>query len=234
MLTQQSFNRGRIAQTGVLPYGQIIRDTFPLRIENVKRVVVEQAGAKRPVLRVTGVFQLADDQNQNGRVYPRKILAEAVKAIQKDLPKRVVLGEFDHPTDAKIHLDRVSHLITKVWMEGKHVYGEAEILPTDCGRNLGVLFESKVGVGISSRGVGDMEAVNEGREDEKFVVQDGYRFVTWDCVAEPSVSEAVLSVMESRQRNLNLSKKAIITRGKLRATHPEKAFIPELARWLKE
>ena len=119
---QGSFNRGLVAQTGVIPAGaQFLQETFPLEVRELKQVVTESAGGTTKALRITGVFQKGDDQNQNGRVYPLDILSEAVGELQEDIGRRVVMGEFDHPPDAKIHLDRVSHLITKVWMEGKYV-----------------------------------------------------------------------------------------------------------------
>jgi hypothetical protein len=99
--------------------------------------------------------------------------------------------------DAKIHLDRVSHLITKIWMDGRKVYGEAEILhKLPLGACLRGLFEHKARVGISSRGVGDMEVV-ESRGQQVYRVMPGYSFVTWDAVAEPSVSGAILNIQES-------------------------------------
>jgi hypothetical protein len=104
--------------------------------------------------------------------------------------------------DAKIHLDRVSHLITKLWMEGPKVYGEAEILHNlPLGAALRGLFEHKVRVGISSRGVGDME-VAESQGREIYRVMPGYAFVTWDAVAEPSVSGAVLNIQEGLNKKI--------------------------------
>ena len=130
-------------------------------------------------------------------------------------------------SDAKIHLERVSHLITKVWMEGKFVYGEAEVIEgTDPGRNLAALLRHGVRVGISSRGVGDMEVVNEGTADEAYMVQGGYRFVTWDTVGEPSVQEAVMSVMESKEYG-------IMTRSRIRNLKPDIALVNEISEWLK-
>lgn len=225
----KTIDRDVIARTGSVPSGyRLIQDTYPLQVRDIKQVVNEATGSKKPVLRITGVFQKADEQNQNGRIYPVGILREAVEALQEDLPKRGIMGEYDHPSDAKIHLDRVSHLITKVWMEGRLVYGEAEVIEgTDCGRNLAALLRSGVQVGISSRGVGDMEVVNENMDDEHYVVQEGYRFVTWDVVGEPSVHEATLSVMESKNRN---NKQGIITRSKMRQNDPEHALLEEINR----
>lgn len=105
-------------------------------------------------------------------------------------------------SDAKIHLDRVSHLMSKVWMEGKKVFGEMEVLHRlPCGAALRGLFEHKVRVGISSRGVGDMEMI-ERNGHEVYRVMPGYAFVTWDTVAEPSVDGAILTLREGLNRKL--------------------------------
>jgi hypothetical protein len=105
-------------------------------------------------------------------------------------------------SDAKIHLDRVSHLVTKLWMENKKVYGELEVLSDmPCGKILLALVEAQIVPCISSRGIGDMSpTVIEGTNEEGYDVLPGFRFVTWDIVAEPSVTEAQLSVLESKNR----------------------------------
>lgn len=198
------FNRGLIAETGMIPAGcQLIQDTFPFKVLDKKTVVEDINGVSQPVTRVTGLFQLGDKENANGRFYPtRDVLQPAVQQIQEDVAARAVMGEYDHPADAKIHLDRASHLITKIWMEGRKVFGEADVLHLlPCGAMLRGLFEHKVRVGISSRGVGDME-VQENGGHEIYRVMPGYSFVTWDAVAEPSVGGAILNIAEGLNRRL--------------------------------
>lgn len=130
--------------------------------------------------------------------------------------------------DAKIHLDRISHVISKVWMDGKKVYGEAEILDSQpLGKCLRGLFESKIPVGISSRGVGDME-VRESSGQEYYEVLEGYSFVTWDAVAEPSVHGATLSVMESLNKQLKPLKES---RNKFSPQSYEKMLLSEIDRF---
>ena len=195
----QSISRRSISQSGSVGNYQLICDTFPLKISRKERVMSEDVhGNKVPVLRIGGQLQRAGAPNANGRIYPVNVLRQAVEEIQEDVQSRRVLGEFDHPPDAKIHLDRVSHLITKLWMEGDAVYGECEILEhTTHGRQLKALFEANVNVGISSRGVGDMETtIHEG--EEYYQVLPGYTFVTFDIVAEPSVYGSYMSVLESK------------------------------------
>ncbi len=110
-------------------------------------------------------------------------------------------------SDAKIHLDRLSHLMTKVWLDNKKVFGEAEVLhKLPLGACLRGLFEHKVRVGISSRGVGDMEVMEHNGHDV-YRVMPGYAFVTWDVVAEPSVHGAVLNIIEGLVKRLRPIKK---------------------------
>jgi Prohead core protein serine protease len=197
------FNRGLIAETGVIPAGyQLLNDTHSFIPLKTEKVVIEDAnGNPQPTMRVRGLFQEADKDNANQRWYERSILGEAASLIQDDISRRGVLGEFDHPPDAKIHLDRICHLITKIWMDGPRVFGEAEVLDNQVhGRALRGLFESKIRIGISSRGIGDME-LREHNGKQLYFVLPGYQFVTWDVVADPSVKGAYLQpIKESINR----------------------------------
>lgn len=206
--------RSEIAQTGILPKGQmLIQDTWELKVLKQDKIIQEGiSGSSIPVTRVTGIFQIADEINSNYRVYPYSVLAEAVKQIQGDLASRAVVGELCHPSDAKINLDRVSHVVTKVWMDGKKVFGEAEVLDNlPLGAILKGLFERKIRVGISSRGVGDME-LREDNGREIHYVMPNFSIVTWDAVAEPSVSSAILSIAESKLRTMQKSQKSLFTK----------------------
>ncbi len=202
---RRNIDRRLIAETGVIPAGlNLIRDSYPFKVVDKKNTVSEDRnGREVPVMRITGLIQMGDKENANGRIYgTQEVLMPAVRDIQEDIATRSVMGEFDHPADAKIHLDRVSHLMTKIWMEGKKVYGEAEILhKLPLGACLKGLFEHKVQVGISSRGVGDME-ISEQNGKEIYRVLPGYSFVTWDVVAEPSVSGATLNIQEGLSRRI--------------------------------
>lgn len=201
--SRRRIDRRLIAETGIIPAGySLLQDTYSFKVLDKKNTVSEDRHGN-PVMRITGLIQMGDMENANGRVYgASEVLAPAVKDIQEDISDRSVMGEYDHPADAKIHLDRVSHLMTKIWMEGKKVYGEAEVLhKLPLGACLRGLFEHKVQVGISSRGVGDMEIVEHNGKDI-YRVLPGYSFVTWDVVAEPSVSGAVLNISEGLNRKV--------------------------------
>lgn len=204
-------NRSSIATTGDIGGKKFIQDIMPLKVLSAKDAVVESAGGvKRNVKRLGGQFQYADRPNANGRVYGRKVLEEAIRALQPEIKARRVLGELDHPADAKIHMDRVSHLVTKLWMEDNGgVFGELEILRgTIMGDQLAALVDNQVTVGISSRGAGDLEEIEMNGQVYQSVAP-GYTLVTFDVVGEPSVGGSFLSVLESKQKN---AKGKIITK----------------------
>ena len=152
-------------------------------------------GNKR--LKVVGKFQKCDEQNNNGRVYPRKILESQVKAIQEKIGERSLVGALDHPANDAIHLSQASHLVTKLWVEKNgDVMGEAEILSTPNGKIVEALLQDDVKIGISSRGLG---SVSEGTTGK--VVNEDFKLITFDLVSDPSTKGAFPSMCESMREN---------------------------------
>ncbi len=228
---KRMFNRGLIAQTGFLPeHTQLLQDSWPLKVIDTKDVLSEAAGHEgRKAMRITGVFQRAGEPNANGRIYTKPILGEAVEALQEDLASMSVWGEFDHPSDGKIHLDRISHLITKVWMEGNDVLGEAEIIDElPFGNQLRVLLKHGR-VGISSRGIGDLEVREENGQEYQYVCE-GYRVVTFDVVAEPSVRGAVMQLVEGKLRPF--PQKKLVTDGVLSKALYQRMLASEIRKYM--
>jgi hypothetical protein len=122
-------------------------------------------------------------RNANDRVYPVHEIAKAVENINKQVTEGFsVLGEVDHPDDLKINLDRVSHTIEKMWIDGPCGYGKLKILPTPMGQLVKTMLDSGVKLGVSSRGSGN---VNDGNGH----VSD-FEIVTVDIVAQPSAPHA--------------------------------------------
>jgi Prohead core protein serine protease len=122
-------------------------------------------------------------KNANQRVYPVREIEKAVSTINEQIKGGYsVLGEVDHPDDLKINLDRVSHMITDMWMDGHCGYGKLKILPTPMGNLVKTMLESGVKLGVSSRGSGN---VNEGSGQ----VSD-FEIITVDVVAQPSAPHA--------------------------------------------
>lgn len=141
---------------------------------------------------LAGIFMQGDIKNRNGRVYPATEITEAVKVAQQVIKERNgIMGELDHPQTLSINLDRVSHVITDIKMEGANAVGKAKMLNTPMGNIARELINSGVALGVSSRGAG---TVNESGG------VSGFQFVTVDIVAQPSAPNAYPSaVYESLQ-----------------------------------
>ena len=122
-------------------------------------------------------------RNANERVYPVNEIAKAVETINEQITTgHSVLGEVDHPDDLKINLDRVSHMIEKMWMDGPAGYGKLKILPTPMGELVKTMLQSGVKLGVSSRGSGNVNDANGHVSD--------FEIVTVDVVAQPSAPNA--------------------------------------------
>jgi hypothetical protein len=122
-------------------------------------------------------------KNANERVYPVTEIESAVATLNEQVTGGYsVLGEVDHPDDLKINLDRVSHMIENMWMDGPNGCGKLKILPTPMGQLVKTMLESGVKLGVSSRGSGN---VNEGSGQ----VSD-FEIITVDIVSQPSAPNA--------------------------------------------
>lgn len=146
-------------------------------------------------VRVRGEFAKCGVATENKRVYGRKLWEKEIGRLDKAMKDRRVFGEADHPADGRTSLQRVSHLVTKLEVDDNGlVIGEAEILPTDAGRNLAALLSSGCKVGVSSRGYGTTKQNDKGED----VVQEDYKLATFDFVADPADSDAYPTIhMES-------------------------------------
>jgi hypothetical protein len=123
-------------------------------------------------------------RNANQRVYPVNEIGRAVKTLNDQISGGYsVLGEVDHPEGLNINLDRVSHIITEMWMDGPNGYGKLKILPTPMGNLVKTMLESGVKLGVSSRGSGNVS------EDGNGEVSD-FQIITVDVVAQPSAPGA--------------------------------------------
>jgi hypothetical protein len=149
------------------------------------RMVVEsddREGGKN--LYMKGICIQGGVRNQNQRVYPVNEIGRAVKTLNDQIAGGYsVLGEVDHPDDLRINLDRVSHMITEMWMDGPNGYGKLKILPTPMGQLVKAMLESGVKLGVSSRGSGNV------KEDGSGEVSD-FEIITVDVVAQPSAPGA--------------------------------------------
>jgi len=130
------------------------------------------------------IFIQVGIKNANQRVYPVQEIARATKTLNDQISSGYsVLGEVDHPDDLKINLDRVSHMITEMWMDGPNGYGKMKILPTPMGQLVKTMLESGVKLGVSSRGSGNISEYGGGEVSD-------FEIITVDVVAQPSAPGA--------------------------------------------
>ena len=134
-------------------------------------------------LYMKGIFIQGGVKNANERVYPVSEIETAVETLNKQISEGYsVLGEVDHPDDLKINLDRVSHMITSMWMDGANGFGKLKILPTPMGQLVRTMLESGVKLGVSSRGSGNVSDLDGKVSD--------FEIITVDIVAQPSAPNA--------------------------------------------
>jgi hypothetical protein len=134
-------------------------------------------------LHLKGIAIQGGIRNANQRIYPVDEIERAVKTLNDQIQNGYsVLGEVDHPDDLKVNLDRVSHMITNMWMEGPNGYGKFKILPTPMGNLIRTMLEAGVKLGVSSRGSGNVDD-GSGKVSE-------FEIITVDIVAQPSAPGA--------------------------------------------
>ena len=164
-------------------------------IEVTPQQINESIKENNGKLIVSGIMQRAsssDDKNfnQNGRSYPLSILKKESDQYKKTfISERRALGELDHPESQVVNLANVSHNITDLWWQGNDLMGKLEILPTPSGNIAKELLKAGIRLGISSRGMGSVKELGEGRVE----VQDDFEIVCWDLVSNPSTQGAFMS-----------------------------------------
>lgn len=142
----------------------------------------EEKEGKPKSLYMKGIFIQGGVRNLNQRVYPVSEITKAVEHVNDIIRSgESVLGECDHPEELTINIDRVSHVIETMWMDGNAGYGKLKILPTPHGNIIRTIIESGCTLGVSSRGSGNV--------DDSGHVSD-FEIITVDIVAKPSAPNA--------------------------------------------
>jgi len=158
----------------------------PLLVETLSydqaRMVTESANDGKD-LYMKGICIQGGIENGNNRVYPVSEISRAVRSVTEQIKGGYsVLGEVDHPTNLRINLDRVSHMISEMWMDGPNGFGKLKILPTPMGQIVRSMLDAGVKLGVSSRG--------DGNVDESTGQVSDFNIVTVDIVAQPSAPNA--------------------------------------------
>jgi len=160
------------------------------------RYLIEGVGSKKQHF-IEGIFMQAETKNRNGRVYPMQVLQKEVSRYNNDyVEKNRAFGELGHPDSPTINLDRVSHMITKLYPDGNNIMGKAKILDTPNGKIVKSLLDGGASLGVSTRGVGSLKPYNGYQ-----LVQDDFHLATAaDIVADPSAPQAfVQGIMEGKE-----------------------------------
>lgn len=153
--------------------------------EQINESITENNGK----LIVGGVMQRADAFNQNQRRYPIDVLKrESEKYKRSFIAENRALGELDHPESSVVNLGNVSHNVVDLWWEGNDLMGKIEILPTPSGNIAKELLKSGIRLGISSRGMGSVKNLGEGKVE----VENDFEIVCWDLVSNPSTQGAFM------------------------------------------
>lgn len=160
------------------------------------QTLAEDAGNGKKNYFIRGIFMESERVNNNGRIYPKSIMEREVgRYNEKYIQTSRALGELGHPEGPSINLDRTSHIIKEMKMDGATVYGKAKVLDTPYGKIVQNLIDEGVRLGVSSRGMGSLKQVNGINE-----VQDDFNLATVDIVADPSAPNAFVNgIMEGKE-----------------------------------
>lgn len=171
----------------------ILNEHLTFNQAGMKVDISEGVGGKKD-MHMKGIFLQGGIKNQNQRVYPVNEISGAVDSLNEKIRAgQSILGEVDHPEELTINLDRVSHMITEMWMDGPNGMGKLKIIPTPMGKIVETMLESGVKLGVSSRGSGNVDHTGQ---------VAGFEMVTVDIVAQPSAPNAYPNtVYESLWRN---------------------------------
>ena len=169
---------------------------FSEAIEEVQYITEAKEGGGKNY-KIKGIFLQADIKNRNGRVYPMEILEKEVSRYNKKfINENRAYGELGHPEGPTVNLERVSHMVTELYPDGKNFIGEAKIMETPMGKIVKSLMDEGGKLGVSSRGMGSLDQKN----GANYVRDDFYLATAADIVADPSAPNAfVEGIMEGKE-----------------------------------
>tara|TARA_R100001163_G_C5068170_1_gene208049 strand:+ start:3407 stop:4054 length:648 start_codon:yes stop_codon:yes gene_type:complete len=165
-------------------------------VEEVSCIVEADEGGNKSHY-IDGIFMQAETTNKNKRMYPLKVLSNEVNRYNKEyVGKNRAMGELNHPQGPTVNLDRVSHIIKDLRVEGNDIYGKAKLLDTPMGNIAKNLIDEGAKLGVSSRGMGSLKKNKSGVNE----VQDDYMLSAVDIVADPSAPGAFVNgIMEGAE-----------------------------------
>ena len=184
------------------------------------KVIVESANEGKD-LYMKGICIQGGVRNANQRVYPVNEIGRAVTTLNEKISNGYsVLGEVDHPEGLNINIDRVSHMITEMWMDGPNGYGKLKILPTPMGQLVKTMLEAGVKLGVSSRGSGNVSESGNGEVSD-------FEIITVDVVAQPSAPGAYPTPIYEHLMNSNGGYKAFLTSREVQGDKKAQKYLKE-------
>jgi hypothetical protein len=162
-----------------------------LSFDKIEVLTEKIENSEEKTYKLKGPFLEAETKNKNGRIYSIDTLVREVKDFyETKILKKRSMGELDHPENPQINLERVSHIIEDLKMDGNTGIGVAKLIDTPMGRIAQTLVKEGVVVGMSTRGVGTLDGDR---------VKEDYKLITVDIVADPSAPNAfVEGVLENK------------------------------------
>jgi len=183
-------------------------------------VIVESANEGKDLF-MKGICIQGGVRNANQRVYPVNEISRAVTTLNEQISNGFsVLGEVDHPEGLNINIDRVSHMITEMWMDGPNGYGKLKILPTPMGQLVKTMLEAGVKLGVSSRGSGNVSESGNGEVSD-------FEIITVDVVAQPSAPGAYPTPIYEHLMNTRGGYKAFLTSREVQGDKQAQKYLKE-------
>ena len=169
---------------------------FSEAVDEVEYITEAKEGGGKNY-KIKGIFLQADIKNRNGRVYPMEVLEKEVGRYNKKfINEKRAYGELGHPDGPTVNLERVSHMVTELYPDGKNFIGEAKIMETPMGKIVKNIMDEGGKLGVSSRGMGSLDQKN----GANYVRDDFYLATAADIVADPSAPNAfVEGIMEGKE-----------------------------------
>ncbi len=162
-----------------------------VNVDNLE-FLTEEVNSKK-IYRIHGIFAQSEIKNKNGRVYPRYLMEREVNRYNKEkIVTCQALGELEHGPEPTINLDRVSHLVEKLEMNGSDVIGTAILADTPCGKIAKALIDCGAKLGVSTRALGTT--------DYNGIVNENFHLICADIVSNPSAPNAIVdALIESKE-----------------------------------
>lgn len=131
-------------------------------------------------------------ETRNNNYYSRKLWENVLNSeyFKERMETKTLFGEVDHPEDRlELKAENAAICMTDCWFDDDKqcLMGTFDILPTEKGKIVKALCDYGSVLGVSSRGIGDIEMDTEGRN---IVNEDTYNFVCFDVVVQPAAARA--------------------------------------------